>query len=124
MTNAATISTSVLPEWRVQVSGLIQHAREVMRETEERLELQTGNGPYAFQLLYEAERLFDRNSDLLRTALADDYYGDVLLPAQAMIMGARDMSDTHRALSVMLEPAVAALAKAAEILDVAEVAHG
>lgn len=124
MSEASTKTAAGAP-WVAQVSVLVAHAQEVMSETQARLTLDTGNGPYAFQLLYEANRLLDANTGMLRAGTASDYYNSVVLPAHAMVLGARDMSDVHRALKVMLDPAAEDLSTAAEILNRAEgVNHG
>lgn len=105
--------TNASPDWRDEVGKLVKRAQDVLNDDAETLEALTGetyNGGFAFHLIYDARNLLD--TDISDSA---DYYGDVILPALAMILGARDMKDTHRALSAMLEPVVSALKEAEEI---------
>lgn len=112
-----TSAPAATQDWRAQVADLIASAKDAMNETAERLGLDVGNGPFAWQLLSDAQELLDKGAEKLRTGSADDYYGDVVLPVQSMVLGARDMKDAHRALPAMLETAFADLARAEEILD-------
>lgn len=104
--------------WRAQVFELVKRALDVLRDEDEDLQSMTmegENGCFAFELIFGARRLLESNAGMLWTGSAGDYYGDVIVPALAMVLGAQGMKDTHRALPAMLEPAVAALTEAEEI---------
>jgi hypothetical protein len=116
-TNTGACASS--QSWRAQVATLLASAQYAMQEAMG-VESDEGNGPYAYQLIADAHSLIEASAVKLQ-GKPNDYYGAVILPVQAMLMGARDMSDSHRAIPAMLEPAIVALEEAAHILDVAEV---
>lgn len=99
-----------------QLRELIKSAQDVLHDqTLEEVIGDEGNGCYAWQLIFEARSLLEEHSNGLLTGVADNYYGDAILPALAMLLGARDMKGNHRALPAMLEPAIAALREAERI---------
>lgn len=117
-------TTAVAPsDWRDQAIDLVMRAEDAMDETIHGLDLDCDNGPYARQLLWEAQGVLKAHSNILQAGDPYDYDSDAILPAVAMLMGARDMKDAHRALPVMLQPAIDALEAASKILDVASLTY-
>lgn len=104
--------------WRAQVATLLDRAGIAMEDAMDTLHLDTGNGPFARQLVCDARRMLDRSAEALETVSSPfDFYGHTVLPVQAMIAGAIGMQDAHRALAVLLQPVAVDLEAAAHILD-------
>jgi hypothetical protein len=99
-------------DWRAQVAELVKRAQDVLNDpTLEGLAGDDGNGPHAWQLIFEARHTLETNVIALAGRNADT----ILLPAWSLLIGARDMKGNHRALPAMLEPAIAALEQAFDI---------
>lgn len=108
--------------WRARVGALVDQAAAVGEQVKDGL-LQDSlgnNGAYARTLIGEALDLCGRDTDVLLCGDPSDYYGWVVMPAIAMLIGARDMSDVIPSPSVALQPAIDALEEAARILDQAD----
>ncbi|NML43520.1 hypothetical protein HHL11_07155 [Ramlibacter sp. G-1-2-2] len=109
--------------WSADVAPLIDRAESAMGEAFH-IEPRSSNDAFARQLVHDAQKVLDAGTTLLKIGNADDYYGEIVLPAQAMILGARFMPDTHPGLGATLQPALDAFAAAAKILDQAQLEEG
>ncbi len=105
---AKKTTPNAAPDWRAEVAELVERAREVLHDkTLDEVTGDEGNGPHAFQLIFEARSKLEDAS-----ALAGRDPDEILLSAWSMLMGARDMKHNHRVLPAMLEPAIASLEQA------------
>lgn len=115
------LATVHAPEvWRLQVADIIEQVEGLIAAAAH-MDLDYANGPFARQLLHDAQAKLDAHQDLLQHGKPDDYYGDCIIQVQSMVVGARDMQDTCVGFPAVLKAATDLLEKAATILDEAGV---
>jgi len=108
--------------WRTQVHALVEHV-EPLIDAARQLAHGDGNKPFARELLWQVSELMEAMAGVLSTGEPDEVYGDVILPAQALIIGAQHMRDTHPRITAVLQHASDALDLVASVLEEASLSR-